>query len=308
MNVKTNLLVELKGPGGNCKVPAEKLKDYLDKGWKRIPFSGSPFSSDIIVKAEKGNYELGFEKDYYDYIPHDSKSLKNRHRNKTIFILGDGPSLKTIPKEILDNYITIGANRINMYYTPTYQLATDSRMLFNRRNPFQSSKTKKFWLLSHYYNEFNPSDIHTIKASKVNEYNKEGFFLRYKIDEGYLPDFWKYPILSSNIKYGLRIGRTIIIAMINLAYILGAKRICIIGLDMNFNNHFYKPLNDRQEKEKKLPYPHFDVINEAFEKIVGFLHKKRIKIFNLNSTSAIRCIPFADVKYKATIKEVKNDC
>jgi len=308
MKPKTSELIELQGPGGRCKIPAAFVSNYLNrKGWKVVEKPVIDTRLGRVTSTERGNYEIGFEKDFYDFIPHDETPINNRHKGETIFILGDGPSLQNVPKAILEQYTTIGANRVNLYYTPTYQIATDSRMLFNHRNPFQSSRTQKFWLFSHYYTHDEFNDPHTRKAQIINSYNPEGMFYRYKIDEGYTADKWSRTVFSKNFKQGLRIGRTIAIPMINLAYIMGAKRICLFGIDMNNNNHFYKPLNDRQEKEQELKYPHFDVIIESFEKINKFFKKRRIKIFNMNPDSAVRVFPFAELDWKVKIKEIKDD-
>ena len=306
--VKTNVLVELQGPGGRCQIAENELNNYLSNGWKRVITKDNV--NTITVRAERGNYEIGYETDHYDYLPHDKRPINNRHLGETIFILGDGPSLKNIPKAIFDKYTTIGANRINLHYTPTYQMGVDSRILFNHRNPFQSSKTQKFWAYScNCGKEYTPAhdqDIHIKKAGAINSYNPDGMFYRYKVEEGYEVEFWNEPILSPKFEDGLRIGRSILLPMINLAYIMGAKQIVLCGIDMKNNNHFYQPLNNRQEQEASLPYPHFEIIMKALDKVAAFLKKKRIKVFNVNLDSAVTCFPFAKLDYKVKIKEVKN--
>jgi hypothetical protein len=49
----------------------------------------------------------------------DLNLLKNKYLNKKIFVIGNGPSINQIDLEILDDYCTVGMNKIDLKYPDT---------------------------------------------------------------------------------------------------------------------------------------------------------------------------------------------
>lgn len=67
----------------------------------------------------KSNFEIG-----------DAVIWKDIHKEETAIIMGNGGSLKTVPKELLEKYPTFGTNNIYlMPFQPTYYVCVDSRVL-----------------------------------------------------------------------------------------------------------------------------------------------------------------------------------
>lgn len=74
--------------------------------------------------------------------------LRNKYLNKKIFVVGNGPSLNKIDLEILDNYYTVGMNRIDLKYPDTawrpdfyfYANSTDHPFFQHVENNLRNSK------------------------------------------------------------------------------------------------------------------------------------------------------------------------
>jgi hypothetical protein len=55
--------------------------------------------------------------------------VKDRHKGETCIIIASGPSLKDVPNEFLESYVTFGVNKIWLKeFSPTYYVAIDAWM------------------------------------------------------------------------------------------------------------------------------------------------------------------------------------
>ena len=56
--------------------------------------------------------------------------LKEKHRGETCLVIGNGPSLKDVPRELLERYPSFGANRIYILpFIPAYYVCTNPYIL-----------------------------------------------------------------------------------------------------------------------------------------------------------------------------------
>lgn len=61
------------------------------------------------------------DRDRVDYI----RAIKDLHRGETLFVLGTGPSVRTVPGELLSRYSTIGCNGIGYVWQPDHYIICD---------------------------------------------------------------------------------------------------------------------------------------------------------------------------------------
>jgi hypothetical protein len=130
------------------------------------------------------------------------------HTGHTAIIIGNGPSLNDVPKELLDKYITFGSNKIYaLPYLPDYYCIIDENMLANC--------------------------LPTIKAGWRP---KRQMFLR---AEACVEDNYPiYPIVING--FGLDInnfvvmGGTVTFAMLQIAFWMDFKTVLLVGVD-----HYY---------------------------------------------------------------------
>lgn len=77
-------------------------------------------------------------------LPNWSK-LKDRHRGETCLVIGNGPSLKKVPRELLERYPSFGTNRIYILpFIPTYYVCTNPYILHQWANQIQLLPSLKF--------------------------------------------------------------------------------------------------------------------------------------------------------------------
>jgi uncharacterized Rossmann fold enzyme len=91
------------------------------------------------------------------------------------------------------------------------------------------------------------------------------------------------------MSYGLRDGGNSGYAAINLAYHLGAKRIVLLGFDMQTNGketHWHEgyPSTADTETMARLMVPNFDTLIDPLE-------KRKVKVYNASQISKLESFP-----------------
>ena len=133
--------------------------------------------------------------------------LKNKHKGQTCIIIGNGPSLRDVPAEFLNQYPTIGSNRVYLRYIPTYYAAI---------NPL---------VISQYWDE-----IDAIPAVK---------FIRASLAKG---GFFGIPLQSLReqvfsyepLKMGVYEGFTVTFVSMQLAFWMGFETVLLVGVDHRY--------------------------------------------------------------------------
>lgn len=190
--------------------------------------------------------------------------IEPTYLGETIYIVGGGPSLKDFDFSLLKDKITIAVNK-SLKYVP---------------NP-----NALYWSDTRLYNWFH-EEIDAINCIKVTN----------KPFPANAPGVIN---LLNTGKHGLekdprciRDGGNSGYAAINLAYHLGAKKIVLLGFDMNVDNsltHYhggYEQLSRIPDDSlyKRLMLPSFGTIADELEQM-------KVKVFNASPTSAIECFP-----------------
>ena len=163
----------------------------------------------------------------------NTSTLKNCHKNQTILVLGNAHSLCNVPLRWLDDYITIGCNRILRLYTPSYYIVSD-------RNPYEE-------------------DLEYIKKGTFGKLLSTTIFntsfkTRNQPNVAELPAFDWYPwtptlhseknpenvpskdiVLDPTTKFYTY--KNIAPPMIQFAASMGAKTIGLLGIDMKWPSH-----------------------------------------------------------------------
>jgi hypothetical protein len=70
--------------------------------------------------------------------------FKDKHKDKTCLIVGNGPSLKNVGNNWLSKYPTFGSNRIFLKYIPDYYVAVNNLVIEQNRNNIQKIDCEKF--------------------------------------------------------------------------------------------------------------------------------------------------------------------
>jgi len=206
--------------------------------------------------------------------------LRNAHKGKRIFILGNGPSLNVETLNLLKDEITFAANKIYLLneettWRPNYYCVEDDLVM--KQNFKEINKINESIKLF-------PADM-LAYAPKVNN----GLYFNFIQENSYLPS------VSSNAMDGIYWGSTIVYSMVQLALYMGASEIYIMGVDFTFNvpknhdkdkreivsegeiNHFHK---DYRKVGEKWNLPNLEVQVNSFKSLRKYSDKNDTKIYN----------------------------
>lgn len=198
---------------------------------------------------------------------------------KPAYLIGGGPSLEGFDWRRLRGRRTIAVNIAFKDFEPTVIFSMDTRCLnwilggnYEHKYPglqtrFNKTTAYKAWLLT--YTAQLPDDIFVVRVLKNYDYGLREFS-------------WNY---SEGIGHGNNSG----FAAFNLAVLLGANPIYLLGFDMK-----HKDGKSHYHAGHPIPQDEATVIGfrAAFEKIAPELARRGVRVINLNPDSGLRCFEF----------------
>ena len=182
--------------------------------------------------------------------------------NETIYIIGGGPSLKNFDFRTLTGRKTIAINKAVIYH-PTADVLywTDGRFYTWFKHEVDSYKGLKFAL--------KPGSQYTADIQILRKGKPDG------IEED-----------PQTLAHGFNSGH----AAINLAYHLGAKRIILLGFDMDNdgeNTHFHNGYPTRAAGNKMYQ----DKFLPGFKQLSSQIKHKELEILNASPYSKLTVFP-----------------
>lgn len=215
-----------------------------------------------------------------NYFTHEE--LCKRFPDKTwsgsrCFIIGGGPSLKGFDFSLLKNELTISVNRALEYIDPSIMFFMDKETFYDP-------------LLAGEFGDEARSKFVTSKALKMC-LNIQGHQYGYQVHSIPLS---KTPHMTTDLKDGLFDGGNSGYAAVNLALVMGATTVYLLGFDM-------------KGKDKKQQWFHggYKVVGsekvyptwvKAFNEAEKELRARSLTVINLNRESKIKCFEFKDFK------------
>ena len=165
-------------------------------------------------------------------------SLRDQHRGKRIFLMGNGPSLNKMDLELLKGEYVFGCNGCFLLFDriswrPQFYTCVDTRVLPDRAPDIRSMHAR--------YPEmqmFFPSILRTYDGSgrrtKTQDLIPADRNVMYFDDHPPDPHRLPYSAFSLEAERGLVIPNTVTITMMQLAYHLGFDEIYLIGCDTSY--------------------------------------------------------------------------
>lgn len=183
--------------------------------------------------------------------------------NQAVFIIGGGPSIKGFDFNRLRDKNIIAVNNAGLDLVPWAQVL------------FWADKR---WL------DWNHSRLH----EHYGKYKVSRKIPHIKVDHPiHTMEFWPKRFSETPQAVGGWCGGS---SAINLAYLMGARVIILMGFDMrpgNYHNDHLKPHIPGQHRYKFIP---------TLENMAPKLLKHGVTVLNANPRSALRCFPFADIE------------
>lgn len=236
----------------------------------------------LILSKNKYINSLNHERDKYSG---SIEKLKNKHKDKRFFLLGNGPSLNIDDLELLKNEITLAANKIYLVYKntswrPKYYFVEDNLVYTQNYNEIRDLKDSIKLFPRYALNWEKPI--------------KDSYYFNLK----QFPNRDDFPQFNPDPINGMFWGSTVVFTMIQWAIYLGSKEIYLLGVDFNFdvpkkqlvnednrielicegeNNHFHK---DYRKIGEKWNLPNLETQVKSFTKAKANAEEHGIKIYN----------------------------
>ena len=152
------------------------------------------------------------------------KKLKNLHKGKRAFILGNGPSLNKCDLSLLKNEITFGVNGIylnyeNMGFYPTYYVVEDKLVAEDRADSINSFQGPDYKFFGNY-----------LKAYGIED-DQDTLWLNVRFNYN---EYSGFPHFSKNILRMVWVGGTVSYLCMQIAYYMGFDEIYLIGFDHDY--------------------------------------------------------------------------
>jgi len=246
----------------------------------------------LINSVKKGNSPIravtGSEP-----IPEDKYLYKvitnNAWKGKPCFLVGGGPSLRGFNFHKLDGHRTIGVNKSFIYFDPTINISMDSRLYnwivggtlgkenkVDVRKRFYDTTAIRVWVRTHGY-KFG-SEVYILKASSLS---------------------FGYP---SKMELGIHTGGNSGFCALQLAILLGANPIYLLGYDMKGENE--KQAWWHNGYPQMQPVGVYKQFKAVFERFSAFVAERGIQVVNLNPDSELRCFDFDTFDNVTTTKPI----
>lgn len=159
--------------------------------------------------------------------------FKNIHEGEVGLIIGNGPSLAGCPRELLDKYVTFGANKI-------FTLADWEG--FTANDPDISDEWKELLkkfdgFVPNYYTIIDEHMLHNCAPYLMNgNYKPDAMFIRrpYPIKGCYHINTIVHSGWSNNINKAVVMGGTVTYAGLQIAHYMGIRTVILVGVDHNY--------------------------------------------------------------------------
>jgi len=155
-------------------------------------------------------------RDWLNHEAHRLEGFRDIHRGEDCFLIGNGPSLNKMELSLLNDYHTIGLNKIFLLFEKTnlnieYHVCVNRFVLEQCRNEFLEMQCPSFISYKH--------------GKKLFGHSEKIFFL------GDIHSKWTF---FEDITRGISQGSTVTYAALQVAFYLGFSRVFLIGVDHSF--------------------------------------------------------------------------
>ena len=196
--------------------------------------------------------------------------FKNKHKGKTILLVGNGSNLELTPPEKF-SFPSIGMNTIHLYegWMPDYYVTVDRRVY----REFGDDVYKKY----HNIPKFVP-------APRLNAWKGENFH-RFRSGQGGLlwpkngRGLWQDDIEKEVMIYG-----NVMHVAIKLAYFMGAKKILIIGMEHEPHKSNAKFWGDDKGMSVDQPTKGWQ---DGYKILADELKKRKVKLLNISQNTHV---------------------
>jgi len=192
----------------------------------------------------------------------------NLHRGEVTIVIGNGNSLKSVPKELLNKYPSFGSNLIHMLpFQPTYFSCVGDKYLTQYAGVIRDTAAKaKIAFISSYHLKDNIPDLQKL-------YSLDNVELIHEDTVTFPGEYYMT-------------GGTVTYVNLKIAFFMGFETVLLVGCDHNedwahfYGNHLNKPPSEKEWRD--MTYHYFvagEVYKDAGRRIVNLSNPSRLDEF-----------------------------
>jgi hypothetical protein len=153
----------------------------------------------------------------YSFVSKSFGALKNRYKDDTCYIVGNGPSLNKMDLSLLNDKFVFGLNKIH---------------LINKSNPL---KVDIMVCVNEFVIQQSHSEIIKNAPKTFLKWNWKFLFKKRNKKVHYVNSDFAFTRFSNDITKNISEGYTVTFVAMQIAFYLGFKNIILIGVDHNFS-------------------------------------------------------------------------
>jgi len=230
--------------------------------------------------------------------------LKNKTKEKRVFLIGNGPSLNKTPLHLLENEVTLSVNRFNLMFDrlnwrPDMYAIADDVVILDMIDELEEIKDNVKYL-------FLP-DIHPSSPISVN-YKK--------LIKNYENIYWFHldKFRFSNELPSIGLNKTVTNVAIQILVYIGFKEVYLVGVDLdykvqnqakNLDNRHLESTDDNDPNHfdpryfgsgRKYHIPRMDETFEKFKEAKDFCDSNGVKVYNSTIGGKLEVFPRVDFR------------
>lgn len=240
-------------------------------------------------------------------IPHLLDDFAGIHEGQRCFVVGNGPSLKSLDMTLLKNEITLGANKVYLGFKDwgfpfTYWGIVDDRQIELYPDEWETHiprETVKFFPFEYL------RVLHFKNGCPINTYHSGNFAYPHNfIDPSQKKADLYAPYMFSFTPHIVYLGWTVTYMLLQIAAIMGCNPIYLIGVDHRFKiteedrkrgywqnekgeNHFHPAYS----ANKTFNLPNETKSESFFDHAAAACRKQGIEIYNATPGTALKSFP-----------------
>lgn len=222
--------------------------------------------------------------------------LVDLYAGQTLFLVLNGGSLAGFDWSRLKQpgICTLGVNNGAHLLRPTFWTSVDDPTRF-MRSIWADPTITKFIPMSHFHKPIWEPAKNTFSDSKVKDFpNVYG----YRRNEAFQASQWLFEDTINWGNHGHRGGgRSVMLAALRIAFLLGFRRVCLVGCDfyMDDNNRYFFA-EERSKQAISNNQNSYRIMMGFFEELQPHFLDAGFHVVNCNPKSQLKVFPFADLE------------
>lgn len=211
------------------------------------------------------------------------KAFKDMYKNSSAFLIGGGPSLRSVDKNSLEQpgMLTMGVNNSASTIRPNLWACVDHPTIFID-SIWKDPSMIKFVPMGYGNAKINDSSVYDYPAVikfRASKFNPDEFFSGQRIFHGGQT-------------------RSVLITAISILHFLGIRRIYLVGVDFKMekgeqNYSFEQETSNHAIEGNNSLYKR---VNDVFTEMIPEFQKNGLEVFNTNRDSGLTAFPYVDLE------------